>query len=170
MAVVNLKSTPVSNADASPIVITDASLAFGVVHKAKGVVLGVLSTDNIGSVYRFARVKSSDIIDQVVKRNTALGGSCTMDVGVYQTAERGGAVVDADLFGSAVSMVAADLVGTDVTHESGVYTILLREQRLWQLLGLTADPQREYDLAFTCVAVPASNGTMVGDVAICSHT
>jgi Flp pilus assembly protein TadG len=68
---------------------------------------------------------------------------------VYQIAANGGAVVDADLFASAFVMTNGPTSNVDVTHESGQYTVAERSQPLWQALGLSSDPNREYDIAAT---------------------
>ena len=70
-------------------------------------------------------------------------------MGVYQTAENGGAVVDADLFASALDLAGGPYNNLDITFESGEMTYAESEKPLWEVLGLTADPQREYDVAYT---------------------
>lgn len=155
-AVVAVKSTVIANADATPSVINDAGLA-----RARQLIsLGVVTAtngDSIASTYRVARIKSSDRVHRVLLDNATWGAACTADVGLYQTAQNGGAVVDADLFASAVDMNAANRA-LDVTRESGVITVANMEKRVWELIGLTADPQREYDVALTLVAAAAATG------------
>jgi hypothetical protein len=86
-------------------------------------------------------------------------------VGVYKTARDGGAVVDVDFFGSAVSIASA-LSHSDITHEAdpgdagagwGQADV---EKPLWQALGLTADPYIEYDIALTLTAATTAAGTI----------
>lgn len=87
------------------------------------------------------------------------------DLGVYQTELNGGAVVDADRFGSAL----AKNVNAEVFAESTVLTPYKRGLRLWEILGLSADSYRQYDIcatpttSFTTTAAGITivvNGTM----------
>lgn len=158
MAVVNTKSTPVSNADATPVVLNKANVDGARERHKRGVVAAV-SGDSIASVYRFFRVKSNDLVSRLTLDNATLGAACTMDIGIYKTAKDGGAVVDADLFASAVDMNAANR-GLDVLRESGVITVADMEKRLWELLGLTADPGIDYDVCGTLVAAAAASGSV----------
>lgn len=169
MAVVLPKCTAVANSDASPAVKNSANLQNGNPRIHRGVWTAA-NGDSIGSIFRFARVRSSDLIHSIVVRNEALGGSAEADVGVYQTAENGGAVVDADRFGSAVSLVSASLGGVDVTHEAGTTNAKLadREKVLWQMLGLAADPGIYYDLALTLTGASAAAATVAVDTTVIS--
>ena len=72
-------------------------------------------------------------------------------------------MVDADHFASAQSIATA-LKNSDVTHESGVFDIDDVEKPLWEALGLTADPQRFYDIAVTLTAAAGSAGTVSAKV------
>lgn len=161
MAVVAVKSTAITNADAkvlnnSRIFRTEVYEAVGTVEAANG--------DSIASIYRFCRVPSNARISRVLLSCDAITSGAG-DVGVYKTARDGGAVVDVDFFGSAVSIASA-LVNSDVTHEadpadSGAgYGKADVEKPLWQALGLTADPYLEYDIAITLTAAAAAAGTM----------
>lgn len=157
MAVVNTKSTVISNGDASPSVITSAQLGDGRMRQKRGVASAV-SGDSIGSTYRFFRVKSNDIVAQLLLSCTAIT-TCAADIGLYKGAGAGGAVVDADFFASAQSLAAA-LSNTDVTRESEVVTVANMEKPIWQALGLTEDPQIEYDVVATLTAAAGSAGDM----------
>jgi hypothetical protein len=86
--------------------------------------------------------------------------SATADFGVYQTTANGGAVVDADAFGSAVSLATAITTGTNILHESGVLDISEIEQPLWQILGLSSDPGIDYDIVATLTAAATASGTL----------
>lgn len=158
MAVVNTKSTVVSNGDATPVVITTAQLAHGRPAHKRGKV-EVANGDSIGSTLRFFRVKSNDLVHQLLLDCTAIT-SAAADIGIYRTAADGGAVVDADLFASAQSLATA-VRGTDVTRESGVITVANMEKPLWELLGLSEDPQVDYDVVATLTAAAAAAGQAV---------
>lgn len=155
-AVVAVKSTTITNADATPMVVNKANLAGSRARWHRGVVTAA-NGDSIGSTYRFARIRSNDLVNRVFVDNATWGAACTADVGLYQTAANGGAVVSAALFASAIDMNAVNR-GLDVTRESGTITVANMEKRIWELLGLAADPMIDYDVAATLVAAAAAAG------------
>lgn len=158
MAVVNTKATVVTNADAKPVDLSGAYLAHGRLRDVVGTVEAV-SGDSIGSTYRLGRVWSGSRISEVLLSCDAIT-TCAGDVGLYDIADvNGGAVVDADLFASAQSLAAA-LNDLNVTHESGVFNIDDVEKRLWEALGLSADPKKWYDVVVTLTAAAGSAGTV----------
>jgi hypothetical protein len=155
MATVHLKSAAVTNSDASPRVMNNSNVAGGVVRRSVGVVTNS-AADDVGSTYRYCRVPSNAIVKAVIYASAASGATGQVDIGIYQTAENGGAVVDADLFASAVDPGGGAIAPTDVTHESGQYTYAESLTPLWAALGLTADPGREYDVAATVTEIMAN--------------
>lgn len=159
MATANTKSTAVSNRDASPRVPSPAHLVRGPLFEAVGTV-EVAAADDNGSVYRMARLRSSDRVSQLTVFNDLITGGSGFDLGLYRTADDGGGVVDADLFGSGLDLTVASVAGADYTFESAATDIGKIEKRLWELLGLSADPQVDYDIAFTGVTVGSAAGTV----------
>lgn len=165
MAVVNTKATAVTNADATPPTANPLKLAGGRVKRSVGVIEAA-NGDSIGSVYRIARVHTSWSID-VVRLSCDAITTCAADVGVYDTAANGGAVIDADFFASAQSLASA-LVHQDVTHEADAadagagYGLADCEKTLGAALGLTTD--KWVDIALTLTAAAGSAGTIVGKV------
>lgn len=163
MAVVNTKSTAVTNADAATQTNISLKIAGGRLRESVGTVEAV-NGDSIGSTFRLARIRSGDRVSRVMLSCDAIT-TCTGDVGIYDIAANGGAVVDADFFASAQSLAAA-LVNQDVTHEADAadagagFGHADVEKPLWQALGLAADPYKLYDIAVTLTAAAASNGTI----------
>lgn len=161
MAVVNTKSAVITGADAK--LLQNARTFRGMLQSAVGF-LEAVSGDDIGSTYRLCRVPSNACIQEVLLSCDAIT-TCAADVGVYKTALDGGAVVDADFFGSAVSLASA-LSNSDVTHEADPadagagYGKADVEKPLWQALGLSADPGIEYDIVATLTAAAGSAGTV----------
>jgi hypothetical protein len=158
MAVANTKSTAITNRDASPRVPSPAHLVRGPLFEAVGTV-EVAAADDNGSVYRFARLRSSDRVSQINLFSDAITGGTAFDLGLYRTADDGGAAVDVDLFASDLDLSSA-VAGTDVTYEATAANIDKVEKRLWELLGLSADPQTDYDLALTADTVGTAAGTV----------
>lgn len=155
MAVANTKSTHITNADATPVVLTNAAVSGGLVRASAGTV-ETLAADDAASVYRLVRVPSNARILSILLATDAITGATTSDVGVYQTAQNGGAVVDADFFATDVDISTAATVFTEVLLEATATDIAKCEKPLWDLLGLTSDPQREYDIAVTVNDVTAA--------------
>lgn len=158
MAVVNTKAAPITAADASPQSLISPKLLGAPLREAIGVV-AVANGDSIGSTLRACRVPSRARISQVLLNCTAIT-SAAADIGVYEVAAAGGAEVDADFFASAQSIASAIVTNLDVTHEAGVYLQANTEKPLWQALGLTADPNKFYDIVATLTAAATAGGTM----------
>lgn len=154
MAVVALKATPLSNSDSVPRVPNTSFFQNGAIKEDIGA-SSVADGDSIGSTFRLARISSSVRVSQLLLSCGAVTAAAA-DIGLYRTAADGGAVVDADFFASAQSIASA-LTHTDVTYESGVVALANRGKRIWEQLGLTADPFLDYDVALTLTAA-ASGG------------
>lgn len=160
-AVVSVKSTVLTNRDATPNVLNKAFLARGRVHRAQAIVTSV-NGDSIASVYRFVSIKSNDLVSRVELINASCGAACTADFGLYRNTVDGGAVVDADFFATAVDLNTAHLAPLDITLEAaaGPSTAANREKRVWEALGLTTDPGVEYDVCATLTAAAAAAGAI----------
>lgn len=157
MAAVNTKSTEVTNADAVPFVATALHVAGARLYEKVGTVEVAVADDN-ASVYRFCRVHSSWRISSIELFNDAIQSGTTYDCGLYQTAENGGAAVDADCYATDVTMVSARVVPTDIKYE--VMDIANIEKRVFEDAALTTDPGRWYDLCLTGDAVGSGAGTI----------
>lgn len=157
MAVVSVSSTVITNRDAVPRVKTISRVIKMAMQMASGT-LEAATGDSAASKYKFAQIASNARISQVLLSCDALTAGA-MDIGIYQTTDNGGAVVDADHFASAVSMASA-LSNSDVTFESGVYGVEDLEKPLWEALGLAADPQRDYDIVGTVTTAITAGGTI----------
>ena len=157
MAVEALKSAAITNADATPVVFNNARIARAPLQEAIGTDQASASA-SIGSTYRLCRIPSNARISEVILSCDAFDTTGIADIGLYQTAANGSAVVDADFFGSAVVLTTA-LPNTAVTHESGVFGIEDVEKPLWEALGLSADPMIDYDVALTLTEANGAGAT-----------
>lgn len=146
MSTVN--STWITNAVAVPKVLTDSTKSVGRVMNAKSVAT-VSATIPSGDIVRFVRVPSNARIDAVLLTTGDATTAGAIDIGIYQTADNGGAVVDADFFASAFALTNGPYLRSDQTWESGVYTYANSALPLWAALGLSVDPGIEYDVAAT---------------------
>lgn len=176
MAVVNTLATLVSNYNAQPRILSSGYEAGANDTNTVGIVAAV-STDNIGSTYRFGFVPSGARILDVQLQNDAttagvwqLGvynntqqGITTVTGGVSTTAAAGAVpVANANLiFGTGISTVAANTVWKSVyapTILAAAQTASNCRLRVWELLGLDADPFYEFHMVLTATTAPTANG------------
>lgn len=141
----NVNSTWIGNAVASPKVLTNSNKSCGQMFSAKSVAT-VSATQASGDTIRMVRVPSNARIDAVLLTTGDATTAGNINIGVWQTADNGGAVVDADLFASALALTGGPFNRSDQTWESGEYTYAESCLPLWEVLGLSADPCREYDI------------------------
>jgi len=90
--------------------------------------------------------------------NDAITGMTDVDIGVY--AIDTGAVVDKDILEDGLDLSSAG----SAFAPFGVTAPENQGKRLWELLGLTADPQTEYDIAATANTAGAGAGDISLDV------
>lgn len=159
MAVVTRKSGPITNRDATPRVINNAGVANGRMHGWTGTVETV-NGDSIASTYIIGSVPSNAVGIELELWSDDIGTTTVADFGLYKSTADGGAVVDADFFGSAVSLKDGAVAGTRIEHESAVYDPDDVEKPLWQALGLTSDPNLWYDVVATLTAAADAAGTI----------
>ncbi|TXG77636.1 hypothetical protein E6Q11_02585 [Candidatus Dojkabacteria bacterium] len=159
MAVVNLKSAPITNRDATPQVKNNSNVEGGFVREVVATV-ETTAADSSASTYRFFQIPSNARMSILRLYSDDMGTTGLADFGLYQTTQNGGAVVDADFFGSAVDLNAAAINGTDITHESVVIDPAEVEQMIWQQLGLSSDPKIFYDVTATLTQATVSAGTI----------
>lgn len=159
MGVVNTKATGVSNPDSTPGKANPLQIAGARLYESVGTV-EVAAADSDNSVYRMARVHSGWRVSSIELFNDAITSGSVYDLGLYDTAENGGAVVSQELFASDVTMVSARSTPTEVTYEATVTNIDKVEKLLWELLALSSDPGKWYDIAFTATTVGSGAGTI----------
>lgn len=148
MAVVNRNSTTIANSVATPPVANSPPRNAAALREVAAIITPA-ADDTSASIGRFFRVPSNARISQLMWSSADATTAGAVNVGLYQTEENGSAVVDADLFASALDLSGGPYNNLDITFESGEMTYAESEKPLWEVLGLTADPQREYDVAYT---------------------
>ncbi len=160
MAVLHYKSTAITNATATPMVPNSANIERGNVRASQGFA-GIVSGDSIGSTYRLFRIRSNERLERLLVYSPDIGTTTTADVGLYRTSADGGAVVDVDFYCSAVSLKDGALNGSDLTFEAAAAGGLITnaEKRVWEALGLSADPHLEYDVVATLTGAADASGT-----------
>jgi hypothetical protein len=156
MAVNAYKTAALASLDAMPIVRANPWVHGGNAKHFAGTVEAVTG-DGIGSTYRFFRVGSWMRPIELRLFCDAITGAAG-DLGLYRTPGDGGALVSAALFASAQSVATAITLGTNIRFEQD--DIANAEKRIWELLGLAADPNLEYDVALTLTAAATAGGTL----------
>lgn len=141
----NVNSTWIGNAVAVPPVLTNANVSVGDLKEASSAAT-VSATQASGDTIRLVRVPSNARVSQVLLSTGDATTAGAINIGVWQTSENGGAVVDADLFASALALTGGPFNNSDQTFESGEYTYAESAKPLWEVLGLTSDPGRYYDI------------------------
>ena len=157
MAVVAVKSTLITNADATPVVLNSPRVDGGSERVAVATA-EIANGDSIASTYRMFRVPSNAVMTDLRIYSPDIGTTTITDIGLY--AADGGAVADADFFASALSLKDGALNGTDVLHEAAVFTIANSGKELWDALALTSDPRVFYDVTLTLTAAADATGTV----------
>src|SRR6185312_11274316 len=178
MAVVNTLSTVISNMDAQPRVLTSGYIS-GSNDTVGCAVCSLVSTDNIGSTYRFGFIPSGVRIQDIQIKNTASTAG-VFSLGVYGNDQAGGQVFTAGvasnfaagavpvtnaqlIFGTGISTAAAKTIWTSIftpTILTAAYTATNENLRVWELLGLSQDPFYEFHLVLTATTAPTANATV----------
>lgn len=169
MAVDHVKSTPITNLDASPAVQVTAGEGGPAPLKSisSGNVVGVASSSQ-NATYQFVRVPSNAKVKQIFFESAAQAGG-TIDIGVYYATDGIGGkptsllaanAIDQDLFATAVALTALSQP-TNVVNESGNFGPDKQNQPLWQAAGLSADPGGNFDIVGTVNgAITTGTGAM----------
>ncbi len=156
MALEYLKSTQITNRDATPAVLNNPVTDAGVL-RAKVATIAPSASASISATYRMVDIPSNARVHRVIFQAAAMGTG-KFDIGVYRNTRDGGAVVDADFFASAVDCSAA-VAMTDVTNESAEYSMAEQTQQLWQAVGASEDPKSTYDITLTATSAVTNSAT-----------
>ena len=156
MAVVDVKSTLISNRDATPRIQTAAPIDGGQLRSWVATV-ELANGDSIASIYRLGQVPSAARINSIRIFCDAITSGAG-DVGLYQTTANGGAVVAVGAYATAQSIASAITLGTEIAFEAR--NIDKVANYVWQDAGLTSDPQRFYDICLTLTAATTAAGTV----------
>jgi hypothetical protein len=145
-------STLVANYEATPQVANNAQELHGVVRVAQGTValLAGDSTDN--DIVMLAPIPTNASITSLQVGSDALGGSCTFNVGLYET---DGTVIDEDFYATSV----ADGAGlAELRNEAADINTV--GQQIWEDAGQSSDPGGYYYVAVTFNATGGTAGDM----------
>lgn len=170
MAVANLTSTLIANRDAVPKVQTDSFIAQGILTEGYGYVF-TGAADSAASTYKLCQVPSNARLSSLSLINTTLGNSSVIDTAVWYPSvvpQGGGAFLAASLNGSMIgsSVFRSGMLG-DTANTTPLDLVLTTNSRqgpnyqempLWQMIGLTADPECSLDIGISVRVAVATAG------------
>jgi len=152
MAVVNRNSTQIANVVANPPVQNNAFAEAAHLRSVLGYVANA-ADDSANSIHRIARLPSNCNVRSIKLSTGDASTAGAINLGLYYSADNPAsataAVIDVDLFGSAIDLTGGPFIKTELVGESGEYTIAEQIMPLWQAAGLSADPGGYFDLAAT---------------------
>jgi len=93
--------------------------------------------ESTNDIYPVLRIWTGWVLDSLVFQTAAWGTSGVVEIGCYETAENGGAVIDADCFASAVDVSAA-LARIDLLMEASTQSPDKVNTKVRDILGLAA--------------------------------
>lgn len=160
MAVVTTKSTQLTNRDATPRALTDPFIGAGSTTEGYGWVTANAG-DSIGSFYKMMQVPSNCRLTSLRLACANLGTGVTVDVGAFYPPvipQGGGQFLNGALAGTLVggvsSQIAPGLAASaaiasfqDVISTANM-SLAQQEMPLWQMLGLSADPEVSFDIGY----------------------
>jgi hypothetical protein len=173
MAITNLKSNQITNRDATPKILTDAGIGQGSLNHSQDWIYSS-GSDSAGSQWRICQVPSESFLWNIEYMNAALGSGCVLDIAAWYPTNfqsGGGAFLAQSLTTTLISSNAfsAQITGNtaNATFTSGLSNTAtgnysginyLLTQPLWQVLGLSSDPQCDIDVGFSVRLAVASAG------------
>lgn len=155
MSVEALKSTSITNLDASPVVANTAGEGAGAPQLVQTEFVTVSAAASAGSTYRMIRLASTVKVKELILESEAMGaGKINLSAYYSDSTTDGTAVANQGLivpttgdqfFASDIDLTSAQN-NVQVINESGNYNLSKRNMPLWQALGLAADPGGFFDI------------------------
>lgn len=166
MAVDHVKSTPITNLDASPATANTAGRgAPAALVSDEGFATALLSS-SADATYQLVRIPSNCKVKSLIFESEAQTAG-KFDIGLYYSSNGEGgkpavllaaAAIDQDFFATDIDCAAA-VVPTEIVNESGTYTLDKRVKPIWEAVGLTADPGGHFDIVATVHTTAVTTGT-----------
>jgi hypothetical protein len=146
----------VANFEAIPQVANNSAELAGVLRTAHGFVELAAGDSTDNDIVMLAPIPSNAAVPQLFVGSDTLGGSCTFNVGIYET---DGTVKDEDVFATSVADEAAL---ADVRFQAA--DLNTASKKLWELAGDTSDPGGYYYVAITFNATGGTAGTLAWNI------
>lgn len=166
MSVDHVKSTFITNLDATPVVPNTAGEgASAYLKHAEGSAVAVAAS-SVDATYQLLRLASTCKLKSLQFESAAQGAG-KFDIGAYYATDgvigKPAALLAANAISQAFFAAAVDCASavarTDVLNSAGNYTIDKRTQPLWQALGLSSDPGGNIDIVATVKTTAVTTGT-----------
>ena len=154
MAVVQTKSTLITNFEAKPPKMNKTLVTGGRVREAVATV-EVAAADNDLSKYLMIPIFSNWRISSIEIFNDLITVGSDYDVGIFEIT---GVTVLSTAYASAVTMVAARVAPLDVAFEARDIANIANQ--VFQDAGLTEDPLKDFYLGFLANTVGSAAGTL----------
>lgn len=160
-----LKSTLITNLDASPVTIgTRGARAPGKLNEI-GDYVTVSAAMAAGSTYKLVRIPSNCKVKSLIFESQAQGAG-KFNVGLYYSDSTNdgtkqslaGTALDDDFFATDIDCASA-VTPTEIVNESTTYSLDKRNQPIWQAAGLSADPGGFFDIVATVHTTDVTTGT-----------
>lgn len=121
----------------------------------------VAAANDDGSIFRLFKNVNPDLIPvSIVLLNDAITGCTSVDLGLYEPLEAGGAVIDKDVF-----LAAEDINGGNARSSpvDGLTAVAIEnvQKKIFELAGHTlATRKKGYDIALTANTIGSAAGTI----------
>ena len=142
----------VSNFEATPQVQNNSALLHGSLRVAQGTIVVAAGDSDDNDIVMLAPIPSNATVSHIYTAADSLGGSCTYNVGIYQSS---GTVVDEDYFAATVNDGTAF---ADARFSAA--NINTAGSTMWQMAGASTDPGGYYYIAATMAAAGGTEGDM----------
>lgn len=167
MAVDHVKSTPITNLDATPRAVSTAGQGGPAPLNVLSGYATAVASSSADATYQLVRIPSDAVIKDIFFQSEAQGAG-KFDLGLYYASDGSkdgivtsllaAAAIDQDFFATVID--AASLVArASVVDESATYTLDKRNQPIWQAVGLSADPKCNFDIVATVKTTAVTTGT-----------
>lgn len=173
MAVDHVKSTFITNADASPTVANTAGEGGSAPLKYIDGYSTAVASSSADATYQLCRIPSNAKVKKIIFESQAQTAG-KFDLGLYYATDGLGgkpvallaaAAIDQDFFAAVIDCASA-VLPTDVTNQSLSYTLAKRAQPIWQAVGLTSDPGGNFDIVATVKTTAVTTGTGLFGVSV----
>lgn len=129
--------------------------------------VAIAAADSDGSKYRLAKIPGSAVVIEAYLTCSAITGGTGYTLGIYDTLDNGGAVVDADCFMTTKDCSSEILIGAKFNALTGgifggvTTTTAASCKTIAEVLGKTAlTAKKEYDLVLTAATVGSAAGSV----------
>lgn len=168
MAVDHVKSSFITNLDASPVVQNTAGEGGPAPVKTAEGFATVIASGSAGATYQLLRVPSNCKLKSLSFESAAQGAGAFSLGLYYATNGEGGQptalllanAISSTLFASQINCASAVAI-TDEINQAGTFPMSKRVQPLWQAAGLASDPGGYFDIVATVDTTAVTTGTGV---------